>query len=103
MRSLDRTRDARAPPIVRDPDSADQLERAASSVHLQLAEGSGRRGRDQRNRYRGAAAEAQEVKGALELALAWRHVAPERVAPAMAAADEVAGLTFGLARATPQR
>ena len=87
----------------RAPHLADQLERAASSVHLQLAEGSGRRGRDQRNRYRGAAAEAQEVKGALELALAWRHVAPERVAPAMAAADEVAGLTFGLARATPQR
>jgi len=87
---------------VRAPHLADQLERATSSVHLNLAEASGRRGRDQRARYRVAAAEAQEVKAALELALAWGHAAPALVAAAMPVADHLAGLTYGLARATPR-
>ena len=77
----------------RAPHLADQLDRAASSVHLQLAEGSGRRGSGCAGPARGAAADAQEVKAALKLALAWRHVAPDRVG----------GLTVGHARATPQR
>jgi len=83
---------------VRAPHLADQLERAVSGVHLQLAEGSSRRGRDQKNRYRVAAAEAQEVKAALAHARAWRHVADVVLAPAELLADQVCGLTYGLAK-----
>jgi four helix bundle protein len=83
---------------IRAPYLADQLTRAASGVHLQLAEGSGRTGRDQKNRYRCAAAEAQEVKAALAQVRAWGHVAENLLAPAEALAHRIGGLTFGLAR-----
>jgi four helix bundle protein len=53
-----------------DRDLADQLRRAAASVVLNLAEGSGRRGLDRMHCYRIAQGSAREVRAALEVAQA---------------------------------
>ena len=51
-----------------DGDLADQLKRAASSITLNLSEGSRSTGGNQRQRYESAHASAAEVRGALDLA-----------------------------------
>ena len=53
------------------PDAADQVERAASSIVLNLAEGSRRNGRDPRRFFDMAHGSAGEIRGALDLADAW--------------------------------
>ena len=68
-------------------DLADQLRRAATSVMLNLGEGVRRTGRDKTRAYRIAAAEAQEVKVALEVALAWGWLDEASVASLRALAD----------------
>ena len=82
----------------RAPRLADQLERAATSVALNLAEGSGRFGRDKRRAYRVAYGEIAEVKAALAAAVAWGHVEADSVGDALALADRVARVAFALAR-----
>ena len=57
-----------------DRDLASQLRRAAASVVLNLAEGSGRWGKDRTQHYRIAAGSAAEVKAALGVARAWGFV-----------------------------
>jgi len=52
-------------------DVADQIERAANSVVLNLAEGYRRHGRDPRRFFRMAYGSAGEIRGALDLAEAW--------------------------------
>ena len=83
---------------VRSPGLADQLRRAATSVALNLAEGVRRTGRDKKRAYRIAAAEAQETKAALEVALAWGWLDEPALATARVLADRVARVTFALAR-----
>ena len=80
------------------PALADQLERAATSVALNLAEGSRRAGRDRRRVYRIAAGEAQEVRAALDVAAAWGHLGAAELAAARALADQVGAVTYVLAR-----
>src|SRR5262245_21810157 len=80
------------------PDLADQLRRAATSVGLNLAEGTRRSGADKRRAYRIAAAEAQEVKAALELAAAWGALDDADLDGARTLADRVGRVTFALAR-----
>ena len=82
----------------RAPDLADQVRRAATSTALNLAEGVRRSGRDKKRAYRIAAAEAHEVRAALDVALAWGFVAAPAIAPAQALADRVGRVTFALAR-----
>jgi len=79
-------------------DLADQLRRAATSVMLNLSEGVRRTGRDKKRAYRIAAAEAQEVRAALEAAVAWGWVDDATVTAARALADRVARVTYALAR-----
>jgi four helix bundle protein len=79
-------------------DLADQLRRAATSVMLNIGEGVRRTGRDKKRAYRIAAAEAQEVRAALEAAVAWGWVDDAAVAAARALADRVARVTYALAR-----
>ena len=74
---------------VTSPDLAGQVVRAATSVGLNLAEGTRRSGADKRRAYRIAAAEAQEVKAALEIAAAWS---------ALDDVDRVGKITYALAR-----
>lgn len=57
-----------------DRDLANQLQRAASSVALNLGEGSGRRGRDRLQHYRVAQGSAIEARTALQLASSWGYL-----------------------------
>jgi four helix bundle protein len=82
----------------RNPALEDQLVRAATSIALNLGEGIRRTGRDKKRAYRIAAAEAQEVKSALEVACAWGHLDDAALEPVRALADRVARITYGLAR-----
>ena len=54
-----------------DPKLADQLQRAASSVPLNLSEGRRRTGKDRRYHWRIAAGSADETLTALRVAEAW--------------------------------
>ena len=80
------------------PDLAGQLVRATNGVGLNLAEGIGRSGADKRRVYRLAAAEAQEVKAALEIAAAWAALDDADLVDARALADRVGRVTYALAR-----
>src|SRR6185295_5215419 len=52
-------------------EAADQVERAASSIVLNLAEGDRRHGRDPQRFFAMAHGSAGEIRGALDLADAW--------------------------------
>jgi four helix bundle protein len=95
--SLDLIRSLR--PIVetlagRDRDLADQLQRAASSVCLNLAEGSRRSKGDQRRFYSYASGSAMEVRAALETAEAWGWIS--EVGQPRESLDRLLGLLWGL-------
>ena len=83
---------------VRRPPLADQLERAATSVALNLAECGARTSRDRVRSMRIAAAEAREVKAALTVARALRYADGETLAQPAAVADRLGGVLFGLIR-----
>jgi four helix bundle protein len=77
-------------------EAADQVERAASSIVLNLAEGYRRHGRDPRRFYVMAQGSASEVLGALDLAEAWGwEIQSER---ARVLLDRELGLLWGLTR-----
>ena len=79
-------------------DTADQVERAASSIVLNLAEGDRRHGRDPRRFWAMAHGSAGEIRGALDLADAWGwHVDS---AQARGLLDRELGLLWGLTRRT---
>ena len=77
-------------------DAADQIERAANSVVLNIAEGDRRSGRDPKRFFAIAHGSAGEIRGALDLAEAWGWVLDcER---ARALLDREIGLLWGLTR-----
>jgi four helix bundle protein len=95
--SLDLIRELR--PIVttlrrHDRDLASQLQRAATSISLNIAEGRDRSGGDQRRFYEIAAGSAGEVRAALDTADAWGY--PIAVASCGAVLHRVRGLLYGL-------
>src|SRR5215813_3910246 len=78
------------------PDAADQVERAASSIVLNLAEGGRRHGRDPRRFWDMAHGSAGEIRGALDLADAWGWQVES--AQARVLLDRELGLLWGLTR-----
>ena len=78
-----------------DAGLADQLRRAVASVPLNLAEGSGRAGRDRVRCYRIALGSARELRAALTIA---GRLAYAETATADRLADRVTGLVYGLTR-----
>jgi len=78
------------------PEAADQVERAASSIVHNLAEGSRRNGRDPRRFFDMAHGSAGEIRGALDVADAWGWQVDS--AQARALLDRELGLLFGLTR-----
>jgi four helix bundle protein len=78
------------------PDAADQVERAASSIVLNLAEGGRRHGRDPRRFFDMAHGSAGEIRGALDLADAWGWQVDS--AQARALLDRELSLLWGLTR-----
>ncbi len=77
---------------------ADQLQRAAVSVGLNLAEGAKRRGRDRAQFYRIAAGSAAESRACFDIAVALGFVEADEVAAAWAAFDGVAAMLYPLTR-----
>jgi four helix bundle protein len=78
------------------PDAADQVERAASSIVYNLAEGRRRGGRDPKRFFDMAHGSAGEIRGALDVADAWGwRVDCEQ---ARAILDRELSLLFGLTR-----
>lgn len=78
------------------PEAADQVERAASSIVLNLAEGGRRHGRDPRRFWDMAHGSAGEIRGALDLADAWGWQLDS--AQARVLLDRELGLLWGLTR-----
>jgi len=80
----------------RNADLATQLDRAADSVHLNLAEAGGRWGADRTRMFRIAYGSLREVKGSLELAVikGWLDGSE----PAHALAHRLGGMLFRLAK-----
>ena len=79
-----------------DRDLVDQLQRAASSISLNLAESRGRAGGDRRRHIQIAAGSAYEVEGALDVAAAWGWTIDTReVKPVL---NRLIGLLWGLRR-----
>jgi four helix bundle protein len=77
-------------------DAADQVERAASSIVHNLAEGDRRGGRDPRRFFDMAHGSAGEIRGALDVAEAWGWQVHAEEARALL--DRELGLLWGLTR-----
>jgi four helix bundle protein len=73
LRVLDELRPAEKAIEARDRDLARQMRRAASSIVLNIAEGSGCNGGTRRERYRNALGSAREVVACLDVARAWHY------------------------------
>ncbi len=78
------------------PEAADQVERAASSIAHNLAEGSRRNGRDPKRFFDMAHGSAAEVRGALDVADAWGWEINSQEARALL--DRELRLLWGLTR-----
>jgi four helix bundle protein len=81
-----------------DADLADQLRTAVQSVALNLAEGSGRDGKDRRKHFRYAHGSLLEARTALRLAALWGYLDAARYADAERLADRLAGMLWRLTR-----
>jgi four helix bundle protein len=77
-----------------DPNLADQLRRAASSMVLNIAEGRWRAGKDRSNRFRIAAGSASEVQACLELAHAWGLLPTDVLSKPLEMTDRVLAMTW---------
>jgi four helix bundle protein len=77
-------------------DAADQVERAASSIVLNLAEGARRSGRDPKRFFAMAHGSANEIVGALDVADAWGWSIESDLARKLL--DRELGLLWGLTR-----
>ena len=73
---------------------ADQATRAVTSVPLNLAEGSGRFGRDRMQYYRIAYASSRETSAALRLLAGLRAVPADEAARVLALLDRVQAVTW---------
>ncbi len=97
--SLDLARSLRDPLAQirrRNADLARQLDRAADSVHLNIAEAGGRWGDDRTRMFRIAYGSLREVRGSLEVAVIKGWLDGNE--PAHAIADRLGGLLFRLAK-----
>jgi len=80
----------------RNADLAKQLDRAADSVHQNLAEAGGRHGDDRTRLFRYSYGSLREVRGSLELAVIKGWI--DEREPAVAVAARLGGLLYRLAR-----
>jgi len=78
------------------PDAADQVERAASSIVHNIAEGDRRNGRDPKRFFDMAHGSAGEIRGALDVADAWGWQIDSAAARALL--DRELALLWGLTR-----
>ena len=93
---IDALRDPVATIRTHDRNLADQLQRASTSVVLNIAEGRRRVGRDRRQHFLVSLGSAGEVGAALDVALGWRYMSQESLAREIGLADRVRALLWGL-------
>ena len=79
-----------------DPKLADQVRRAAQNVALNCQEANRRHGKDRRNRFRWCLAEAAEVTGGLEIAVAFGYLSHAQCTEALELADRVRAMSYRL-------
>jgi len=77
---------------------ADQMMRAASSVPLNVSEGSQRTRRDRQHHYRIAAGSARELRAALRVAQLWDYVDGSIVESVDGISDKQLALLWGLTK-----
>lgn len=82
----------------RDKSLADQLQRAANSVALNLAEGEMSDPGTQRARFCTAAGSANEARAALRLAVGWRHLTPAQAEDAGASLTRITNILCKITR-----
>ena len=80
----------------RDAKLYGQIRTAASSVALNLSEGSRRAGKDRRHHFRIAAGSADEVRTGLRVAEAWGDLDGARIAESLAYLDRLLAILWGL-------
>jgi four helix bundle protein len=81
-----------------DRSLADQIVRAASSVALNIGEGNSSDPGNRKARFHTAAGSANEVRSALQVAVAWGYIAEARAKEADALLDRVLAMLFKLKR-----
>ena len=99
--SLDLIRSLRQPLrrlAQRDAQLDRQIRAAASSVALNLGEGSRRAGKDRRYHFRVASGSANEVRTALRVGEAWGHLERADTARPLEILDRLLGMLWGLAK-----
>jgi len=74
----------------------DQLERAASSVAANVAEGNRRRGKDRLHLFRVAAGSADETRTHLRVGEAWGYLNREDIESALALVDRELAMLYRL-------
>ena len=79
-----------------DSSLAKQLKRSASSVVLNISEGSRSRGGNESARFQDAAGSASETRSALEVAEAWGYIRDGERIPVDARLDRVCAMLWGL-------
>ena len=84
---------------VRDRDLANQIQRAASSVPLNVSEARRRNGRDRLHLFRVALGSAAETATALEVAVGWGYLGDDEVAEALAVLDRIRAMAWRAAKA----
>ena len=77
---------------------AEQVRAAASSMALNIGEGSRRAGRDRVQHYRIAAGSAEEARVALRVAVAWGYLEQSEADPCLALLDRVLAMLWRLCR-----
>lgn len=82
----------------RDRSLADQLQRAASSICLNIAEADYSDAGNQRSRFFTAAGSASESKAALRVAIGWRHISPPDAEAAVALLERILAMLWKLTR-----
>jgi four helix bundle protein len=75
---------------------ANQLKRSASSVVLNIGEGSRSRGGNEIARFQDAAGSASETRSALRVAEAWGYIRDSERIPVDAKLDRVCAMLWGL-------
>lgn len=82
----------------RNKSLADQLQRAASSIALNLGEAEYSDPGNRRARFHTAAGSAEETRTALRVAEAWRYLPARQIAPAVALLDQIIAMLWRLTR-----
>ncbi|MCC6995482.1 MAG: four helix bundle protein [Deltaproteobacteria bacterium] len=75
-------------------DLADQVQRAASSVAMNIAEGAGRAGKDRPHHYRVSAGGNLEVAAGLRVAVAWGNLEAAEVQHALGLGRRVGAMLW---------